>query len=243
MRVFAGTPGTATGLFLRIAQCIFAAGSIASMASTHSFFNFTAFWFLHLGWVISSKRLAFWVGYLDILDLPPSVNINHGLVHCAYSAVQELKCLLGFVLYQKEIYLSLLLCKLSSDSSMAEFAVSKVVLSGALSMSYLIAAMGLQVIWSFGLALIDAYAIVQKKVLHSPVLISLFVVGDWVTATLSLAAASASAGITTLYFYDLGHCSVDNECQKYQASVGLAICCCFTIATSSLIMLWLLASG
>lgn len=64
-----------------------------------------------------------------------------------------------------------------------------------------------------------------------------------VTATLSLAAASASAGITTLYFYDLGHCSVDNECQKYQASVGLAICCCFTIATSSLIMLWLLASG
>ncbi|KAK9182832.1 hypothetical protein WN944_025980 [Citrus x changshan-huyou] len=152
MRVFAGTPGTATGLFLRIAQCIFAAGSIASMASTHSFFNFTAF-------------------------------------------------------------------------------------------CYLIAAMGLQVIWSFGLALIDAYAIVQKKVLHSPVLISLFVVGDWVTATLSLAAASASAGITTLYFYDLGHCSVDNECQKYQAAVGLAICCCFTIATSSLIMLWLLASG
>lgn len=51
--------------------------------------------FLHLGWVISSKRLAFLVGYLDILDLPPSVNINHGLVHCAYSAVQELKCLLG----------------------------------------------------------------------------------------------------------------------------------------------------
>ncbi|KAH9682097.1 CASP-like protein 5B3 [Citrus sinensis] len=90
MRVFAGTPGTATGLFLRIAQCIFAAGSIASMASTHSFFNFTAF-------------------------------------------------------------------------------------------CYLIAAMGLQVIWSFGLALIDAYAIVQKKVLHSPVLISLFVVGDWVS--------------------------------------------------------------
>lgn len=139
--------------------------------------------------------------------------------------------------------------------------------------------MGLQVIWSFGLALMDAYAIVQKKVLRSPVLISLFVVGDWVsfhnsitspgcymkskivlhlyvcskaksyikllqvTATLSLAAASASAGITMLYFYDLGHCSVDNECQKYQASVGLAICCCFTIATSSLIMLWLLASG
>lgn len=52
MRVFAGTPGTATGLFLRIAQCIFAAGSIASMASTHSFFNFTAFWYFSFAFAL-----------------------------------------------------------------------------------------------------------------------------------------------------------------------------------------------
>ncbi|PON83350.1 CASP-like protein 5B [Trema orientale] len=152
MKDFPGTPGTLTGLLLRISQCVFAAGSITSMATTSSFFNFTAF-------------------------------------------------------------------------------------------CYLIASMGLQAIWSFVLALLDAYALVRKKVFHNPVLVSLFVVGDWVTATLSLAAASASAGITILYFSDLGRCNFGNECQKYQMSVGLAYLSWVTIATSSLIMLWLLAAG
>jgi len=152
MKDFPGTPGTFTGLVLRISQCIFAVGSIASMATTTSFFNFTAF-------------------------------------------------------------------------------------------CYLIASMGLQVIWSFVLAVLDAYALVRKKVLHNPVLVSLFVVGDWVTATLSLAAASASAGITVLYFGDLGSCKLGEECQKYQMSVALAYMSWVTIAISSLIMLWLLAAG
>ncbi|WVY99151.1 hypothetical protein V8G54_031302 [Vigna mungo] len=43
MRDFPGTPGTVLGLALRISQFVFAAGSIASMATTSSFFNFTAF--------------------------------------------------------------------------------------------------------------------------------------------------------------------------------------------------------
>lgn len=47
--------------------------------------------------------------------------------------------------------------------------------------SYLIASMGLQVIWSFVLAVLDAYSLVRKKALHNPVLVSLFVVGDWVS--------------------------------------------------------------
>lgn len=47
--------------------------------------------------------------------------------------------------------------------------------------SYLIASMGLQVIWSFVLALLDAYSLMKKKALHNPVLVSLFVVGDWVS--------------------------------------------------------------
>jgi hypothetical protein len=41
--------------------------------------------------------------------------------------------------------------------------------------------MALQIIWSFVLASLDAYALVKKKVLLNPVLISLFVVGDWVS--------------------------------------------------------------
>jgi hypothetical protein len=40
--------------------------------------------------------------------------------------------------------------------------------------------MGLQIIWSFGLTLLDAYALVRKRTLHNTVLLSLFVVGDWV---------------------------------------------------------------
>nr|GEY20615.1 zinc finger, CCHC-type [Tanacetum cinerariifolium] len=43
MKDLAGSPGTLTGLVLRLFQCLFAAGSIASMASTNSFFNFTSF--------------------------------------------------------------------------------------------------------------------------------------------------------------------------------------------------------
>ncbi|KAG5415605.1 hypothetical protein IGI04_003172 [Brassica rapa subsp. trilocularis] len=109
--------------------------------------------------------------------------------------------------------------------------------------SYLIAAMGLQVIWSFGLAILDTFALARKKTLVSPVLISLFVVGDWVTATLSLAGASSSAGITVLYFGDLGKCSFEAECWRYQLSVALAFLSWITIAISSLTTLWLLASG
>lgn len=46
--------------------------------------------------------------------------------------------------------------------------------------SYLIASMGLQVLWSFGLACLDVYALRRKRDLHNPILVSLFVVGDWV---------------------------------------------------------------
>ncbi|CAK9160076.1 unnamed protein product [Ilex paraguariensis] len=152
MKDFAGTPGTVTGFILRMSQCLFAVGSIASMATTKTFFNFTAF-------------------------------------------------------------------------------------------CYLIASMGLLVIWSFGLAFLDAYALAKKKVLHNPVLVSLFVVGDWVTATLSLAGAASSAGITVLYFSDLGDCGFGEECQKYQMAVALAFLSWITIAISSLIMFWIWAAG
>ncbi|XP_027334347.1 CASP-like protein 5B2 isoform X2 [Abrus precatorius] len=72
---------------------------------------------------------------------------------------------------------------------------------------YLIASMGLQVLWSFGLACLDIYALRRKRDLQNPILVSLFVVGDWVTATLSLAAACSSAGIVVLYARDLDLCS------------------------------------
>ncbi|XP_038701516.1 CASP-like protein 5B2 [Tripterygium wilfordii] len=66
--------------------------------------------------------------------------------------------------------------------------------------------MGLQLLWSLGLACLDVYALRGKRDLQSPVLVSLFVVGDWVTSILSLAAACSSAGVAVLYAKDLHVC-------------------------------------
>ncbi|KAK9668740.1 hypothetical protein RND81_13G082800 [Saponaria officinalis] len=152
MKELVGSPGTKSGLILRLAQCAFATASIALMVSAAGFSNFTAF-------------------------------------------------------------------------------------------CYLIASMGLQVLWSFGLACLDVYALRIKRDLQSPVLVSLFVVGDWVTATLSLAAACSSAGIVVLYSHDLGFCKKHYyPCAKYELSVTFAFITWFLIALSSHLMFWLLAS-
>ncbi|XP_021714894.1 CASP-like protein 5B2 [Chenopodium quinoa] len=152
MKDVVGSPGTKTGLMLRIGQCGFAAASIAFMVCAAGFASYTAF-------------------------------------------------------------------------------------------CYLIASMGLQVLWSFGLACLDVYALKIKRDLQSPVLVSLFVVGDWVTATLSLAAACSSAGIVVLYSNDLSLCRSEHlPCSKYQLSVTFAFITWFLIALSSYLMLWILAS-
>ncbi|XAR68910.1 hypothetical protein NMG60_11000322 [Bertholletia excelsa] len=153
MKELLGSPGTKSGLMLRIGQCMFAAASIGVMVSALGFSNYTAF-------------------------------------------------------------------------------------------CYLIASMGLQVLWSFGLACLDAYALRVKRDLQNPVLVSLFVVGDWVTATLSLAAACSSAGIAVLYARDLDFCRAQLHlpCTRFQISVALAFATWFLIAISSHVMFWILAS-
>ncbi|XP_072961608.1 CASP-like protein 5B3 [Typha angustifolia] len=110
---------------------------------------------------------------------------------------------------------------------------------------YLIASMGLQALWSLGLACLDVYAIKIKRDLHNPVLVSLFVVGDWVTATLSLAAACSSAGIMVLFSRDEHFCGKIPQlsCGRYEISVALAFVTWLLIALSSLVMFWLLASA
>ncbi|KVI10724.1 Uncharacterized protein family UPF0497, trans-membrane plant [Cynara cardunculus var. scolymus] len=52
-----------------------------------------------------------------------------------------------------------------------------------------------KVLWSFGLACLDIHALRLKKDLHNHIFLSLLVVGDWVTAILSLAAACSSAEV------------------------------------------------
>ncbi|KAK9158882.1 hypothetical protein Scep_005456 [Stephania cephalantha] len=136
--------------------------------------------------------------------------------------------------------------------------VSALGFSGYTAFCYLIASMGLQVLWSFGLACLDVYALRIKRDLQNPVLVSLFVVGDWyliqfgcsvdikmqVTATLSLAAASSSAGVMILYAKDLEFCRIQSQipCSRFQISIALAFITWSLIAMSSLVMLWLLGS-
>ncbi|KAK8662476.1 hypothetical protein V6N13_092049 [Hibiscus sabdariffa] len=108
---------------------------------------------------------------------------------------------------------------------------------------YLIAAMGIQVLWSFGLACLDFHALRSKTNLQNPVLVSLFVVGDWVTAILSLAAASSSAGVTVLYSRDLGYCkSPLVPCTHFKASILFAFISWFLLAISAHVTFWLLAA-
>ncbi|CAI9098268.1 OLC1v1034886C2 [Oldenlandia corymbosa var. corymbosa] len=109
---------------------------------------------------------------------------------------------------------------------------------------YLIASMGLQVLWSFGLACLDVYSLRIKRDLYNPVLVSLFVVGDWVTATLSLAAACSSAGIAVLYAKDLKYCKgpMQSSCSRFELSIALAFITWCLIAISSHVMFWILAS-
>ncbi|CAI0427278.1 unnamed protein product [Linum tenue] len=153
MKELLGSPGTVSGLLLRLGQCAFAAASIGVMVSANGFSSYTAF-------------------------------------------------------------------------------------------CYLIASMGLQLLWSFGLACLDIYALRRKKDLQNPVLVSLFVVGDWVTAMLSLAAACSSAGVVVLYARDLEFCKAQENlpCRRFEISILLALGTWLVIAISSHVMFWTLAS-
>ncbi|XP_073031390.1 CASP-like protein 5B1 [Primulina eburnea] len=109
---------------------------------------------------------------------------------------------------------------------------------------YLIASMGLQVLWSFGLACLDIHALRFNKGLHNHFIVSLLVVGDWVTATLSLAAASSSAGVIVLFTRDTSFCVIEPKysCDMFQISIALAFASWFLVAYSSYVMFWLVPS-
>nr|P0DI70.1 RecName: Full=CASP-like protein 5A1; Short=GbCASPL5A1 [Ginkgo biloba] len=106
---------------------------------------------------------------------------------------------------------------------------------------YLVAATVLQCLWSLALAVIDGYALLVKRSLRNSLVVSLFVVGDGVTATLTFAAACASAGITVLIGNDLRECD-QNHCGKYETATAMAFLSWFMVSPSFLLTFWLLAS-
>ncbi|KAG0468211.1 hypothetical protein HPP92_017539 [Vanilla planifolia] len=109
---------------------------------------------------------------------------------------------------------------------------------------YLIASMGLQLIWSMGISCFDIYTLWTRREIYSPILVSLFAVGDWVTSTLSSAAACSSAGVAVLFVKDTNYCRVNFQlpCGRYGLSIALAFVAWFLTSISSLIMFALLAS-
>ncbi|KAI3519978.1 hypothetical protein L2E82_32244 [Cichorium intybus] len=116
--------------------------------------------------------------------------------------------------------------------------------STATSFCYLIAAMGLEFLWSFGLACLDIHALRLNKDLHNHIFLSFLVVGDWVTVILSLAAASSSAGVMILFMKDTDICTSQRSlpCNTFQISIALAFVAWFLLAISSYLALWLLAT-
>ncbi|CDP07107.1 unnamed protein product [Coffea canephora] len=106
---------------------------------------------------------------------------------------------------------------------------------------YLVAAAGLQSLWSLALAIVDVYALLVGRSLQNYRLVSLFAIGDGVTSTLTFAAACASAGITVLIGNDLGSCD-QNHCTEFETATAMAFLSWFAALPSFLLNFWSLAS-
>lgn len=106
---------------------------------------------------------------------------------------------------------------------------------------FLVAAAGLQSLWSLSLAIVDIYALSVMRSLQSNRIVSLFTVGDGITSTLTFAAACASAGITVLIDNDLQSCS-QNHCTQFETATAMAFISWFSALPSFLLNFWSLAS-
>ncbi|PWA88842.1 hypothetical protein CTI12_AA117390 [Artemisia annua] len=106
---------------------------------------------------------------------------------------------------------------------------------------YLVAAVGLQSVWSLSLAILDIHALLVGRTLQNYRVVSLFSIGDGVTSTLTFAAACASAGITVLIGNDLGLCA-QNHCKQFETATAMAFLSWFTALPSFLLNFWSLSS-
>ncbi|XP_044506872.1 CASP-like protein 5A2 isoform X1 [Mangifera indica] len=106
---------------------------------------------------------------------------------------------------------------------------------------FLVAAAGLQSLWSLSLAIVDIYALLVKRSLQNNQILSLFAVGDGITSTLTFAAACASAGITVLIDNDLQNCK-QNHCVQFETATAVAFISWFSALPSFLLNFWSLAS-
>ncbi|MFQ6627340.1 hypothetical protein Gotur_004564 [Gossypium turneri] len=111
----------------------------------------------------------------------------------------------------------------------------------AINEIYLVAATGLQSLWSLSLAIIDIYALLVMRSLQNYRVVTFFTIGDGIASTLTFAAACSSAGITVLIDNDLDICS-QNHCVQFETATAMAFISWFTTLPSFLFNLWSLAS-
>ncbi|XP_074565744.1 CASP-like protein 5C1 [Curcuma longa] len=107
---------------------------------------------------------------------------------------------------------------------------------------FLVTIMGLVIPWSCTLAMFDIYSAFSGCSLRLPGLMVIVVIGDMVLSLLSLAAASASAGVIDLLLHFDGNYCPPKFCGRYQLSTAMAFLAWFLTAASSLFNLWLVAS-
>ncbi|GFZ14766.1 uncharacterized protein family [Actinidia rufa] len=106
---------------------------------------------------------------------------------------------------------------------------------------YLVAAVGLQSLWSLSLTIVDIYALLVKRRLRNSSVVSLLTIGDGITSTLTFAAASATAGITVLIGNDANNCA-QNHCARFETAAAMAFMSWFAVSPSFLLNFWSLAS-
>lgn len=105
---------------------------------------------------------------------------------------------------------------------------------------YLVAATGLQSLWSLSLAFVDVYALLVMRSLRNPRVMCTFFIGDGITWILTLAAACSSAGITVLIGNDLGLCN-ENHCGKFETATAMAFISWVATSPSFIFNFWTLA--
>ncbi|CAN6203970.1 unnamed protein product [Urochloa humidicola] len=109
---------------------------------------------------------------------------------------------------------------------------------------YLAFQMTLQLIWSFILVCIDIHALKTNWDLHSAGNLWKYVIGDWLLAMGSMAAASSATGVAILLETDVNFCRVYPylSCSRYKVSVILASMAWSFMAASAGSTFWLLVS-
>lgn len=107
---------------------------------------------------------------------------------------------------------------------------------------YLVTIMGLVIPWSFTLAIVDGYSVLVKCPIRQRGILLIIVVGDWVLAILTLAAASSTVSVVNLLLHSNGSYCPPKFCSRYQISAAMAFLSWFLTSASALFNLWLLPS-